>query len=114
MEFTLNPAGGWHDAVAQVTAPLARGRAQRRAAHAVRGTPKVDALQALPCGATLAIGQARGQEIFCMSGALWLTHEGEARDHILVAGRAHTVASEARLTIHALEDARFVVDPGEG
>lgn len=113
MEFALNPAGGWHDAVAQITTPLSRGRAQRKAAHAVRSTPMVDALQTLPRGATLAVGQALGQEIFCMSGALWLTHDGEVRDHILVAGRAHTVTSPARLTIHALEDARFIVDPSD-
>jgi hypothetical protein len=117
MEFALNPAASWHQIVADITVPLKRGAALRRASWAAQATPKagtapmVDALQALPRGARLAIGQARDQEVFCLTGALWLVHDGDPVDHILVAGKGHRIERGTRVTIHALEDARFVVDP---
>ncbi len=116
MELALNSARGWKHAVDRFVMPLARQRTPLGLWQALQVAPRpavapaVDALQQLPRGATLAIGQALGQEVFCLSGTLWITHDDDPRDHILEAGAGHRIDTEGRTLIHALADARFVVE----
>jgi hypothetical protein len=51
--------------------------------------------------------------IECLSGALWITHDGDRRDITLSAGERHVVDRDAPLLVFALEAAVFrIVAPG--
>jgi hypothetical protein len=53
-------------------------------------------------GETHASMGLQGQRIECVSGCIWLTHDGDCRDVVLKAGQAHVLDRSSRLLIHAL------------
>ncbi|MBX3637583.1 MAG: DUF2917 domain-containing protein [Rubrivivax sp.] len=115
MEFAFNPAARWSAPSTWFAAAPARRAAPRRlgaeAASAASAGSAVDALQTLARGATLVIEAPLGQEIFCIDGALWITHDGDPKDHVVDSGRAFVAARATRLVVYALQDARFIVEP---
>ncbi len=53
-----------------------------------------------------------GQLVECLSGAVWLTQEGDSRDHVLAPGDARVIESSGRVAVQALRTARVrIVDP---
>jgi hypothetical protein len=64
----------------------------------------LDKLRCLPRDGTLAIEQPLGQELWCVQGALWITHDGDPKDHLLAAGRGYVALRSGRLLAQALDD----------
>jgi Protein of unknown function (DUF2917) len=52
---------------------------------------------------------ARGSLVLCLSGSLWLTQEGVARDIVLEAGDEARIDRDGLSILSALSDARFVL-----
>lgn len=69
---------------------------------AMRGTAN---LRQLDRHASLPLTQPLGLTVRCISGSVWLTHDGDSRDIVLRAGQSHTCDRAARLLVHALEPA---------
>jgi hypothetical protein len=54
-------------------------------------------------------GRRRRDVIRCLQGRLWVTQEGDWRDHLLRAGEVFLAAKAGRILISALDDARVQV-----
>ena len=52
---------------------------------------------------------ARGSWVLCLSGTLWLTQLGDARDIVLEAGDEARIDHDGLSILSALSDARFVL-----
>ena len=61
-----------------------------------------------------AIRDERGVVIDCLSGALWITADGVAGDHVLGPGERLRLCSAGRVFISALEPATFTATPSRG
>jgi hypothetical protein len=68
-------------------------------------TPGPAAMRQLDRHASLPLTQPLGLTVRCISGSVWLTHDGDSRDIVLRAGQSHTCDRAARLLVHALEPA---------
>jgi hypothetical protein len=58
----------------------------------------------LAAGDLLRLSPARPVTVACLSGTCWLTQEGDALDHLLGAGMAHTVTGRGLTIIQAFND----------
>ena len=64
---------------------------------------------------TLAKGRIRrvhhplGQRVECVSGALWVTQDGDTRDIVLEPGESFDFDHRGDALISALDDSRFLV-----
>lgn len=110
MEFALNPTARWTDPSSWFVAPQQRRADTRRSSPAVAQST-AGALRTLARGATLSIEQPLGQEIFCIQGSLWITHDGDCKDHVIDAGKGYVANRHARVVVYALKDARLLVEP---
>jgi hypothetical protein len=63
----------------------------------------------LHLGELICIAQ-RGATVTCVAGHLWVTQDGDPRDHILGAGQSYTIRAHGRVTVQALAESRFRVD----
>jgi hypothetical protein len=54
---------------------------------------------------------AQGSVVLCLSGTLWLTQQGDARDIVLEAGDEARVEHAGLSILSALRDASFVLSP---
>lgn len=61
-------------------------------------------------GATFWIARPLGRQIVCEAGALWLTFDNEPEDVILKAGQRHLCAKRSKLGIHAMVEAKVLVN----
>lgn len=82
-----------------------------RAAWSIRRAAEPPGVQSYPLVATHTwwLTQPRGRTVYCERGRLWLTFDGECVDIVLEAGQAHHCRSNARLGVHAMIDASFIV-----
>jgi hypothetical protein len=55
-------------------------------------------------GQTFAVGRPLGMAIECLHGTLWITHDGDPKDIVLVHGQRHTATRASTMLIHALDD----------
>ncbi len=62
-------------------------------------------LLALEPGQVVTLDDAQGTRIVARSGTVWVTEEGEARDHIVAPGDALVVARPGRTVVQALQAA---------
>ena len=60
-------------------------------------------------GQTLLFRSPKGRGLRCERGCLWITHDDAPDDHIVEAGGHHVAASDGRMLVHAMSDARFTV-----
>ncbi len=75
-------------------------------AHAVSSRIAIEA------GSAASIQVGVGAAIRCVSGSIWLTQEGDARDHWLVAGVSFCVDRGGRAVLGALDGpAAVIVEP---
>mgnify|MGYP000010222827 CR=1 FL=1 len=113
LTIALNPAAR----ITAVMASLAHDlfpAAPRRAAAAHRTTgPAAELLRTLPRGGTLTVEQPLGLEVVCLKGTLWITHDDDTIDHVLESGCTYTAKRGERMLVHALCDARFIVEPND-
>jgi hypothetical protein len=61
-------------------------------------------------GQTLRLQDARGASVLVLSGEVWLTQEGEARDVVLTAGGRHLIERDGLSVLQALDDARVAIE----
>src|SRR5262245_21735962 len=54
-----------------------------------------------------------GQALYGLSGMLWITQEGDSRDHLLVPGGAFRVQGGGRVVVQALKTSRLLVTTTE-
>jgi len=60
---------------------------------------------ALEAGEVVSLDDAQGTRILARSGTVWVTEEGEGRDHIVGPGDALIVARPGRTVVQALRSA---------
>lgn len=58
----------------------------------------------LAAGDLLRLSAIRPVTVTCLSGTCWLTQEGDALDHLLGAGMAHTVNGRGLAIVQAFSD----------
>jgi hypothetical protein len=58
----------------------------------------------LAAGDLLRLAPGRPVTVRCLSGTCWLTQAGDALDHLLGAGMAHTVTARGLTIIQAFND----------
>ncbi len=54
-----------------------------------------------------AEGDRRGDVIYCLSGLLWITQEGDLKDYVLEAGKDFWVTKPGTVIVQALNDSKF-------
>ena len=55
----------------------------------------------------------RGKRIACLNGMLWVTQEGDLKDHILTAGEEFVAAQDGLVLVEAVRDASVLVTSPE-
>ncbi|MGE5615540.1 MAG: DUF2917 domain-containing protein [Bacillota bacterium] len=59
----------------------------------------------LGTGEVVTLDDAAGIRIVARSGTVWVTEEGEAKDHVVGPGDAFTIAHNGRTVVQALREA---------
>jgi Protein of unknown function (DUF2917) len=67
------------------------------------------ALTRLPAGALMSLPRGAGQGIAVFNGLIWLTQEGDRRDHFLTAGDSLPLRSEGRVVMQAIGATQLMV-----
>jgi Protein of unknown function (DUF2917) len=75
--------------------------------------PAAELLRTLSARTTLTVEQPLGLEVVCLQGTLWITHDGDQLDHVLESGCTYTAKRGGRMLVHALTEARFIVEPND-
>ncbi|MBS0340430.1 MAG: DUF2917 domain-containing protein [Proteobacteria bacterium] len=57
----------------------------------------------------LVVPHPLGRDLRCVVGTLWITHDGDPKDIVLEAEETYRVDRPARMVIHALEPAEFLL-----
>ena len=113
LTITLNPVARITAAMASLAHGLLQN-APHSAAAAHRNTgPAADMLRTLPRGGTLTVERPLGLEVVCLKGTLWITHDEDTIDHVLESVCTYTARRGGRMLVHAMCDARFVVEPND-
>lgn len=55
------------------------------------------------------IEDGRGSRVFCLSGCLWMTEQGNLRDIVLSAGEEAAISRNGTTIVMALGDARWLL-----
>jgi hypothetical protein len=69
---------------------------------------------ALEAGDVVSLDDAQGMRIRARAGTVWVTEEGEARDHVVDAGDTLVVARPGRTVVQALKPAWISLADGPG
>ena len=69
---------------------------------------------ALEAGQVVTLDDAQGTRILTRAGTVWVTEEGEMRDHVVDAGDALVVARPGRTVVQALKPAWISLAEGIG
>lgn len=105
MNIAIKPAAAW-------TAPsLGFGlfRPARPLRALVGAAAWADPVHTLARGSTLRVECPLGTEVACLDGSLWITHDGEADDHIVEPGMPYTAQKATPMLVHAMADARCLI-----
>ncbi len=109
MDIAFNPAARWSELTAwflgRPAATAAPAPAVRRERSASLASPE----RQIAAGSTLKVEQPLGTEIVCLTGTLWVTHDGDDIDHIVVAGKPYVAQHRGRMLVHAMSEARCLV-----
>jgi hypothetical protein len=71
-----------------------------------RSTPAID----LTPQAVIEVRARVGQRICCTAGSLWITQDGDPKDHILGQGQIFCADRRGRLLAYALEQSRMTLE----
>jgi hypothetical protein len=69
---------------------------------------------ALEAGQVVTLDDAQGTRIAARTGTVWVTEEGEPRDHVVDAGDAIIVARPGRTVVQALKPSWISIADGPG
>ncbi len=109
MDITFNPAARWSELTAWF---LGRPAAVATAAPGVRRDRSLSLASPerhISAGSTLRVEQPLGTELVCLDGTLWVTHDGEEHDHIVVAGKPYLARHGSTMLVHAMSESRCLV-----
>ena len=76
--------------------------------HASTASP-VNQVHVLEAGDTIEVTQPLQHELVCMKGRLWITHDNMPADVVIDRGERYVAASDSRMLVHAIGDARLIV-----
>lgn len=65
----------------------------------------------LPARALKRLESAKGQQITCLDGVVWVTQEQDSRDIILSKGQSFIIDRKGAVVAFALKDAAIAVGP---
>lgn len=107
MDIAFNPATRWTELTAWFLGrPVATAApAVRRASHSSLDSPE----RHIAAGSTLRVEQPEGTEVVCLTGTLWITHDGDETDHIVVPGMPYVARHDGKMLVHAMSEARCLV-----
>jgi len=111
MDIAFNPAARWSELTAWFMGrPAATARpkatmATRRDLRVSLGSPE----RHIAAGGTLRVAQPEGTEVVCLTGTLWITHDGEETDHIVVAGKPYVARHGGEMLVHAISPSHCLV-----
>ncbi len=109
MDIAFDPAARWNELMTGFTGrPVATApatAAARRDPRASLASPE----RHIAAGGTLRVAQPEGTEVVCLTGTLWVTHDGEETDHIVVAGEPYVARHDGLMLVHAMSEARCLV-----
>ena len=111
MDIAFNPAARWSELTAWFTGhPAATARAKDSTAagrdpRVSLGSPE----RHIAAGSTLRVAQPEGTEVVCLTGTLWITHDGEDGDHIVVAGKPYVARHDGLMLMHAMSPSHCLV-----
>lgn len=102
------PIGHWMAHLLPAGWPSARPQRAvlRRPAAGLPG--RAASVRELPRHTTLRIEKPGGMFVECLSGTLWITHDGQLKDLVLEAGEHYQVCSDAVMLVHAVNHARLL------
>jgi hypothetical protein len=101
MDQVLNPTAlfadlrGWFTPVTSVPPTQAVARSAVRPDTSVRKLAR---------SSLVSISNPKGQEVWCVQGTLWITQDGDSKDHIVEAGNGFVADHSTPLTFYALSD----------
>ena len=64
--------------------------------------------------AILAVDCPLGQQVRCIAGVLWVTHDGDPRDIVVTVGETYRADRCARMLVAALEDSELEITRATG
>lgn len=96
MNIALNPLAGFPFAGWLRVMRASRRQAGQRIIPAVQGAVTIDK------GATLVVERAAGASVSCVSGSLWITHDGDVKDVLIDAGETYRSERSGRMLVHGL------------
>jgi hypothetical protein len=107
MDIAFNPAARWTELTAWFLGrPVATAApAVRRTSHSSLASPE----RHIAAGSTLRVEQPEGTEVVCLTGTLWITHDGDETDHIVVPGMPYVARHDGTMLVHAMSEARCLV-----
>lgn len=96
MNIALNPLAAFPFTGRLRAMRASRQQAGRRIIPAVQGAVTIDK------GATLVVERAAGASVCCLSGSLWITHDGDVKDVLIDAGDTYRSERSGRMLVHGL------------
>lgn len=60
-------------------------------------------------GTCHSIHRPQGKVVRCLEGGLWITHDGDQRDVVLLAGQEYVSKGHGRMLLYGLSDALAIV-----
>lgn len=109
MNIAFNPTARWSELTAWFLGRPAVAAQPARAVRRNRAAPLAAPAHQLAAGGTLRVAQPQGTEVVCLNGTLWITHDGEETDHIVVAGKPYVARHDGTMLVHAMSDSRCLV-----
>ena len=102
MNIALKPAASFRG-------PFARLFEKASAVKTARMTviPAVGDRHSIQKGAILVVPRPMHREIVCLSGSLWITHDGDPKDTTLEAGQSYRADRNGRMLVQALDSAEL-------
>lgn len=112
MDIAFNPAARWNELTAWFLGRPAAAATAAPAVHRDRRVSLGSPERHIAAGGTLRVTQPLGTEVVCLNGTLWITHDGEEYDHIVVAGKPYVARHGGTMLVHAMSESRcLVIEP---
>jgi hypothetical protein len=109
MDTTFNPAARCSELTAWFLGRPAAIATAAPAARRDRSLSLASPERHIDAGSTLRVEQPMGTELVCLEGTLWVTHDGEEHDHIVVAGKPYVARHGSTMLVHAMSESRCLV-----
>lgn len=65
--------------------------------------PTNQPVQTIDKGTIFVVSQPAGKTLTCVSGSVWITHDGDLKDVVISEGDSYTVVRPSRMLVSGLE-----------